>query len=491
MAARGWRVVGFVVKHVIRAAWISTMVLTPLFGFWLASSLAAYSNASQWLALLVGLLLFPLAPAGWDLIYLWRRSRRPPRKHILTRIDRLVLRTLLVNGAFLGVMIWQAPQTAFRALAVRGDWILDGHDGPIAMGVRGFLLGFADRFEQRWHRGDGDFYGTSDKPPPVTDVDDPVIPLPVPGDPTPGWPLPPEADVQVTGMPESEQTSVDAVGRYLGARITDQRRLVKALHDYVVLRLTYDHGTAALRGDDRYTKRPSQDAESVFTARTAVCEGYARLMVALGKSAGIEVAYITGYIRDSERRVDIEGSEDAVKTALEGYLHAWNAAKVDGTWMLVDATWDDPSGTDETLTSTYLMTPPVLFRYDHLPEEPAWQLVAVPMSAGEFARQPLLSPHAGRLGLVLEQPTRSQITVDDGVEILFDNPYRAKLLADVRRDRGAKTEHECTVKPLQGTRVSVTCELGTGQFEVRLFGQAADANTSRYGYVGTILVNSR
>ena len=39
---------------------------------------------------------------------------------------------LLANGAFLGVMIWRAPATSFRALSVRGDWILDGHDGPIA-----------------------------------------------------------------------------------------------------------------------------------------------------------------------------------------------------------------------------------------------------------------------------------------------------------------------------------------------------------------------
>ena len=36
------------------------MVLVPLIAFWLASSLAAYQNASQWLALLAGLAMFPL-----------------------------------------------------------------------------------------------------------------------------------------------------------------------------------------------------------------------------------------------------------------------------------------------------------------------------------------------------------------------------------------------------------------------------------------------
>jgi hypothetical protein len=40
-----------------RLIWIAAMIAAPLFGVWLASSLAAYNNASQWLALGVGLLL--------------------------------------------------------------------------------------------------------------------------------------------------------------------------------------------------------------------------------------------------------------------------------------------------------------------------------------------------------------------------------------------------------------------------------------------------
>src|SRR5512138_3758999 len=88
------------------------------------------------------LLLFPLLPVGWDLIFIWRRSKRPPEKAILTRLDRLVLRTLAINGVFLALMIWQAKASAVRALAVRGDWMLDGHDGPTASWIRDQLLGF-------------------------------------------------------------------------------------------------------------------------------------------------------------------------------------------------------------------------------------------------------------------------------------------------------------------------------------------------------------
>ena len=493
MASRPWRVAGWVLKHVFRVLWISTMILTPLFGFWLASSLAAYENASQWLALLVGLLLFPILPVGWDVVHLWRRSRQPPRKQILTRIDRLVLRTLLINGVFLGVMMWQAPQTAFRALAVRGDWILDGYDGPVANKIRGALLGFADRFEQRWHKTEGDTYGTSDKPP--EDLERPTGVAVKPGDPASnpgGWPMSTAPDVQVTGIQPTDEISVDSVGKYFAAHITDKRRLVKALHDYVVLRLHYDTPTSELRGEDRYTKRPSQEAEDVFRARTGVCEGYARLMVALGKSAGVEIAYVTGYIRDTERDVDPAATDDVVKATLEGYGHAWNAAKVDGTWQLVDATWDDTSDATDEVPSTYLFTPPKLFRIDHLPEQTAWQLVAVPITAGEFARQPLMSPSIGELGVVLEAPTRSQITVTDGeATVLLDNPYGATITAYATRARSKDKENRCTVATTVGTRISVTCALGSGQYEVKLFGSRKGSTSRRYAYFGTILVNSR
>src|SRR5437762_1765908 len=120
MASRPWQVAGWIATKILYGVWVALMIATPLFGFWLASSLAAF-----------------------------------------------------------------------------GDWILDGHDGPIANGVRGALLGFADHFEKRWHTADTT-YGTSDKPPDPTehehdtpptiiDVAKPIQPV----DPN-GWPLPAE-----------------------------------------------------------------------------------------------------------------------------------------------------------------------------------------------------------------------------------------------------------------------------------------------------------
>ena len=474
------------------------MVLVPLFGFWLASSLAAYRNASQWLALLVGLALFPIVPVAWDLLFVWRRARRgTPTKPILTRLDRLVMRTLIVNGAFLGVMIGVAPRTAFRAIAVRGDWVLDGYDGDVANRLRGAILAFADHFAQRWHTAD-DAYGHSDKAP------DPVVPTPVvpvaptsPGSERPDWPMSPEPDAAVSEMPDLAQTSIASVGAYLAAHVPDKKRRVKAIHDYVVLRLHYDEDALAKILAKDYAHTPSQEAEAVFAARTGVCEGYAKLVSALGRAAGVEIAYVTGYIRDTRRRTTDVGTDDAIKAALEGYSHAWNAANVDDKWQLLDATWDDPSGGPATLRSTYLFTPPQLFVHDHLPELPAWQLLPLPLSPGAFARQPFLTPYSGTLGLVLEDPTRSQVTVDGDLEILIDNPQHAMLGATIHADGAAATaapQGRCTVVPRAGTKVEIDCHLGTGQFEIRLFGAPAIVATAgrsyTLDYVGSILANS-
>jgi transglutaminase-like putative cysteine protease len=496
MASRAGAIALFLVKGMGRALWVSMMVLTPLFGFWLASSLAAYHNATQWLSLLVGLLLFPILPVGWDLFYVWRQKRKKydgPR--YLTGLDRLVLRTLIINGVFLGGMMWKAKQESFRALAVRGDWMLDGFDGPIANTLRDGLLAFADKLDKR-HGVTDSPYGKSDQAP--TDVKPPVdnTPAPQPGaqpEQPLGWPLPVAFDPIVTDMPESEQTSIEAVGAYLAARISDKKLLVKALHDYVVNRLHYDYDALKLIEAGDFEHTPPQTAEAVFAARTGVCEGYSRLMVALGKAAGVEIAFVTGYIRDSSRRLTVSDDpwDTSASEALEGVGHAWNAVKLDDQWYLIDATWDDPTKGENS--TTYLFVPPKLMALDHYPEDKNWQLLPSPMSLGDFVRQPMLSPKIGELGISLVAPTRSQITVDGEATIVLDNPYGAEIVAEAHRDGTARAMEGTRCAVSRGTRTTITCSLPDGEYEVQMF--AAPSSRVKVGrytldYIGSILVNS-
>ena len=453
------------------------MVLTPLFGFWLASSLAAYHNATQWLSLLVGLLLFPILPVGWDLVFVWRRSRKAhPPKQILTRLDRLVLRTLLVNGVFLGGMLYARPHAAFRAIAVRGDWMLDGFEGEAVDAVRGVILRIADRFEHRWHHH-GDTYGKTDESPTPAPSSTPSA--------TGAWPMNPAVDVQVKEMPELG--SVDEVGKYLAARITDQRRLVKALHDYVDLRLTYDRKAYGLIMAKDWEHVPSQEADAVFAARTGVCAGYSHLLAALGKAAGVNILYITGYARDSQQQVP-ENNAAALQATLEGYAHAWNAAYVDGQWVLIDATWDDPEDPAAPPRSTYLFTPPDLFVYQHLPDLDSWQLLDKKVTPGDFVRQPLMTPESGALGIKLREPARSQVTADGELRVELDNSQHVAIAADVAAPGTHGGGKNCIDLPTTEEHVAITCKIEPGQWEVRLFGGRGERSLD---YIGSIQVNGR
>src|SRR5262250_1701169 len=87
---------------------------TPLVGFWLASSLAAYLGAPSWIAWVAGLLMFPIIPGVWEVrAYAYRR---PESKPWFSPLDRLSLRTFAVGLAFLVLMLCAFPQTAFVSL---------------------------------------------------------------------------------------------------------------------------------------------------------------------------------------------------------------------------------------------------------------------------------------------------------------------------------------------------------------------------------------
>ncbi len=116
-------------------------------------------------------------------------------------------------------------------------------------------------------------------------------------------------------MPASAERSIDAVARYIAARELDPIERIKALHDWVADRISYD--TAAWRGDV-----PLEDAypEDVFRNRRAVCAGYARLLEELGNAVGIPIRTVHGM------------------TSMG--LHAWNIVALGGRVYQIDVTWD-------------------------------------------------------------------------------------------------------------------------------------------------------
>jgi transglutaminase/protease-like cytokinesis protein 3 len=223
---------------------------------------------------------------------------------------------------------------------------------------------------------------------------------------------------------------------------------------------------------------PPQDAQTVFTTRKAVCAGYANLLAALGEVINEEIIVVTGDSRNQSG--DISGGG-----------HAWNAAKIEDNWYLIDATWDsgyvDASGFTKQYSTDYLLPPPETMAITHFPENPQWQLLATPLSRGEFLRQPMMRPSFFAEGMTLLVPTRSQTDVQQVATIQIDNPQERWMMATFGR-KGEQASVECDV--MRGATTSISCPLpNPGTYEVSLFSSGKQYGT--YQFVGRIAFNKR
>ena len=477
------------------------MVALPLFGVWLASSLAAFANRATWQPVAAGLLLFPGLPLLWEGAAALRRHGDRVgrvRRRVLTFGDRLVLRTLAVNALFLVVLLAMFPQRAFLALSTRGDWMLDGRHGASAERARTILLTSAGTVEwlYKWtndnpYRKDKpDDRADQEQPKPVPTATTSATPVPPPvpttsssGSPPPPppvddrppplvrYPLPATLHPLVTHIPPEAEASIETLGKYIAAHETDPVQRVKALHDWVADRVAYD--TASYNA--HHIPQADGDAKTVFHSHIGVCAGYAALLAELGKVTGDEIVYLVGDARSQE-------------APMEGEPHAWNAVKIAGSWYLMDPTWDAGTGGDEfhkKYSTAYLFAPPSVFGISHFPDQPKWQLLEQPLSRGEFFRRPVLAPAFFANGLELQSPSQSQVSVTSSLEATLGNPQHVFILADFTPKAGGpkvdcKTNEHTTVR----------CDFHSpGTYDVKLY-----ANHDRYGtygYVGALQVNAR
>jgi hypothetical protein len=496
------------VTFAFKAVSVALMIGAPVFGVWLASSLAAFANRATWLPVAAGLLLFPGLPLAWEAVGVLRARRAKGRRRFLTFSDRLVLRTLAINLVFLVVLLAAYPSRAFVALSTRGDWMLDGHHGASAERARRVLLAFAGAVEWLYEASHDNPYreaktddadptptpipttkptatGTGTAPPsPVasTSVSPVPVPVPVPDqppEPAPApsplpnaYPFPSSLHPAVTSMPAEAEVSIASVGRYILAHEPDPMLRVKALHDYVADRIAYDTPNYVAR------KIPDadRDAQAVFRSRIGVCAGYAKLLAELGKVTGDEILYVVG---DARSEV----------SPMEGEGHAWNAARVGGSWYLLDPTWD--SGTNDNGTfkkrygTEYLFTPPDQFAITHFPDAQKWQLLERPLSRAEFFRRPVLAPAFFAHGLELRTPDRSQVSVAGSLDVSLGNPRNVFVMGDFTPKHGG-TRTECK----GDLHTSLRCDFpAPGTYDVRVY--ANDKRYGTYAYGGSVEVNAR
>jgi hypothetical protein len=472
----------------LHAAWLALVVLVPLLAAWVASALAAHAGGSARLAAASGLLVFPALPALWEAVAAWRR--KPGRRRVLTLGDRLVLRTLAVSLVFVGALLGSDPRRAFEALNARGDWMLDGRHEPAAETGRRGLFWLASKSEWLYHLTDDNPFseGSRHRPRPhplpvratsTTPTPRPRDAAPVPVEPAPvepprdahAWPWRGGLHPAVAALTPADETSPEAVGRFLAAREADPWGLARAVHDYVADRVVYDV--------DAYRRGvyPPQDAETTFRTRRSVCAGYAALFEAVGRAAGLTVETVAGRAR-------------GMVTSGMGEGHAWNAVKLDQRWYLVDTTWDagtvGADGFHKRYATWYFLTPPEVFLAKHFPDDDRWQLLPQPRTPGDYLRMPVLDPEFFARGLQLVSPDRAESDARGSVDVVIDNPRGASVTVTVRPEGG--DARRCAVEGSR--RLTARCPLDGGDLhEVVLF--AADRPFTTHWSVGSLRVHNR
>ena len=109
----------------------------------------------------------------------------------------------------------------------------------------------------------------------------------------------------------------------------DPRKIIRIIHDYIINNTKYDKD----RADNNIIKYRSNTAYGVLFEGYGICGGYTDAM-----------ALFLDYY-------DIPNFEIASEN------HIWNAVFIDGQWLHLDLTWDDPiiSTGEEVLSNTYFL----------------------------------------------------------------------------------------------------------------------------------------
>lgn len=122
---------------------------------------------------------------------------------------------------------------------------------------------------------------------------------------------------------------------------TDERQIIKIIHDYIINNSKYDK----LRADNNVIKYSSNTAYGVLFEGYGICSGYADAM-----------ALFLDYYKIPNYKIASEN-------------HVWNAVFLDGKWYHLDLTWDDPmleSGEDVIIYDYFLITTEKLKELDNL-----------------------------------------------------------------------------------------------------------------------------
>lgn len=165
---------------------------------------------------------------------------------------------------------------------------------------------------------------------------------------------------------DSAQKNVRSVAVQILSGITTSMNTYqreKYIHDQLVKRIEYDTS---------FSKAHIHNLYGALVNKFAVCEGYSRAFQYLLYQAGIQCLFVSGTGTNLSGRTE---------------KHAWNIAKIDGSYYFVDVTWDDPvslNSSNKPICYAYFNGTTQQFSRDHKPDSDNYPLPACTATACNY-----------------------------------------------------------------------------------------------------------
>ena len=234
-------------------------------------------------------------------------------------------------------------------------------------------------------------------------------------------------DAHARSAPESAARSIDSLADYLTAPSRDDREKARAIFCWIAHNITYDISLLGAKPDPQTT----------LDRRRAVCAQYAVLFNALAEAAGLKAEIIHGGSKSPGPAAAI-GPDGLLK-------HDWNAVKIDGAWGLVDCTWgagrlDERGRFSKHYTDHYFLTSPDLFAYDHLPDDPRWQLLDPSLPKETYLRRVKVQPAFFECGLKLLTHGEAHVDTGSALTVRLGAPPETLVVAALSQNGADLTD---------------------------------------------------
>lgn len=285
-------------------------------------------------------------------------------------------------------------------------------------------------------------------------------------------------DKLVAATPRSAAGSVRDLAGYLVKPAQNDLEKVRAIYAWIIKNVDYDVA-AYISGN-----LGDQSAQAVLKTHKGVCAGYSRLFEALAKEAGIDALEVSGFSK---------GAGYSVSGQLQAQPdHAWSVVKIDDKWQLLDCTWaagfiNSQNQFVRQQCDYYFLTPPGDFVFDHLPEDPKWQLVDKPVTKDEYALMVYLRPPFFENEMKLVSHTQGIIKSDCCFTMQFGAPQDVLLEGQVIKGEQKDDASSLLIQRDSGNLKLDTAFAASGNYTLRLFAKRKQ-DTGSYAWAADYLV---